>query len=153
MKVRVGIEEIDLNTDLLKVTEASISDILSTFAATYAYYGSRHNEANYILSTLEDQYDQAFARKVKELKEQGATDKLSESSAKTDPDVIELKENVRKARRTKDHLWTFLRALEKQHENAISMATNLRQEMYFHGRTHVKSHDDNGAKSLQEIIS
>lgn len=153
MKVRVGIEEIDLNTDLLKVTEASLNEILSNFAATYAYYGARHNEANYVLSTLEDQYDQAFARKVKELKETGATDKLSESSAKTDTDVIEMKENVRKARRTKDHLLTFLRALEKQHESSISMATNLRQEMYFHGRNNVKSHDESSPKSLQDIIN
>lgn len=152
MKLMIGAEEVDLNPEILRVSEGLINEILTNFAATYAYYGSKYNEANYIQTTLEDQYEQAFARKVKELKEDGATDKLSESSAKTDLGVIDLKENARKARRTKDHLWTFLRALEKQHENALSMANSLRQEMYFHGRSHVKSHDDSHAKALEEII-
>ncbi len=142
MKVKIGQEEVELSPDVLKFTEATLSEYLMKDASIYSYYASQWVEGQYYLSYFEDKYEFLFSRKMRENKEAGATDKLAEAMAKSDPEIVDLKEKIRAAKRAKDHVWVYMKALEKNHENALNLGYNVRKEISLHGKSHVKTLDE-----------
>jgi hypothetical protein len=142
MKVKVGDEEVDLDPKVFRFTEATLSEYLMKDASLLSYYGAKWADAAFIHATYEDRYEQAFSRKMREYKETGATDKLADAMAKSDPEVVEIKEQIRNAKRIKDLLSNHMKALEKNHENALNLGYNIRKELDVHNKSAVKSLDD-----------
>jgi len=142
MKINVGNEEVDLDAGVMNFTEATLNDYLQKDASTYSYYHQKWVDAQYLATKFEDKYEAAYSAKFREFKEQGATDKLAEAMAKSDAEVVELKDKARITKRTKDHLWGFLKSLDKAHENALNLGYNVRKEVGILYKQDVKSLDD-----------
>jgi len=128
-KIKVGAQEVDLDPELLKFSEASINQFLEKFAAHYNYYTEKHADAQFLHRKYEDLYDAKYGEKFKLFKDAGGSDKLCECRCKADPEVLEASESVRIARRNVDLLWGFLRAMDRAHEDAMQMCYNIRKEM------------------------
>lgn len=129
MKVKVGAEEVDLDPSVMAFTENTINDYLIKDAANYSYFHARMVDAQYLAAKYEDAHDTLYSVKFREYKEQGATDKLAEAMAKSDKEVVEAKEKARITKRAKDHLWGWLKSLDKAHENVLNLAYNVRKEL------------------------
>ena len=84
MKVTIGNEEIELNLDNTKFSEATLNEYLMKDAANYSYYHAKYVDAQYYASKYEDMHEAVYSKKFQENKEAGATDKLAEAKAKTD---------------------------------------------------------------------
>lgn len=151
-KVKVGDVEVDLDPEMLKLNEHYLNDYLSKEASLYSFYGSMWANASYVVNKYEDEYEQVTAKKFREHKEEKATDKLADSLAKSDPEVIDLQAKLRAAKRVKDQIWMYLKSMDKNHENALNMGYNVRKEINMQGRDHVKSVDGFSQRSLESII-
>ena len=142
MKINVGNEEVELDSEILNFNEASLNEFLTKDAGYYSYFHSKMIDAQYILTQHENALEATYSAKFREYKENGATDKMSEAMAKSDQDVVVIKEKVRNAKRCKDYLWGFLKSLDKAHENALNLGYNVRKEMNVFQNQHVKSLED-----------
>jgi len=131
MKINVDGHDIDIELADLKLTHEKLSDHLMMEAALIGYYGIKHAEAAAVLNDLEDKIDYTIAMNYQEYKKNGeaSTDKMAESLAKTHPDVVSLNKELVLAKKNKDILWAYLKALDKNHENALNMAYNTRREL------------------------
>jgi hypothetical protein len=152
MKVKVGQVEVDLNPDNLRLSHERLSQYLSDEASLYAFYGQQWANAGYIASKYEDEYEQILARKMRQFKEEKATDKHAEAMAKVDPDVTEAQQRSRQAKRIKDQIWTYLKAMDKAHENALNMGYNVRKEFGMHSRDHVKTLESLNGEALEKML-
>jgi hypothetical protein len=142
MKVIVGNEEIELKIEDTKFTEATLNEYLMKDAATYSYYHAKYVDAQYYATKHEDLHEALYSKKFQERKEAGATDKLAEAMAKIDDEVTAAKDKARLAKRSKELLYGFLKALEKAHDNAINLGYNVRKEMSVLQNNQVKSLED-----------
>lgn len=129
MKVKVGADDVDLDPAVMAFTEHTINDYLIKDAANYSHYHAKMVDAQYLASKYEDAHEALYSSKFREFKEQGATDKLAEAMAKSDKEVVEAKEKARITKRAKDHLWGFLKSLDKAHENVLNLGYNVRKEL------------------------
>lgn len=128
--IKVGKDDVDLNSDLLKFSPETINEFLSTYASLYRYYSNKHNDAAYIVKKYSDSYAAAINRKFKESKEaNGYSDKMAEACSKSDPENMAILERVRTAEYAKDELYSFLRSMDAAHSDAKEMCYNLRKEM------------------------
>jgi hypothetical protein len=150
--VKVGKEDVVLDPALLKFDEHTINDYLSREAGLYSYFAAKWADAAYVAARYEDRYETTLAGKFREFKEQQATDKMADSMAKSDPEVVDLRDKVRMAKRVKDHLYMYLKSIDKNHENALNTGYNLRREMNLHGTNSVRTLAG-PAKTLDEIIN
>ena len=57
MKITIDDEDIDLESDLLEVDEASINDKLRRFAKTYSRYNQIYAKAQFLLASAEDELE------------------------------------------------------------------------------------------------
>lgn len=129
MKIKIGIEDVELSADNLKITEIGLNDYLCNFAAIYDYYSRKWSEAQYLHYVSEDKYDCLYCDKFRCYKEDGCSDKLAEARSKSNHEVIDARNAVRKAKLTMQLIYGYLRALDKSHENALNLGYNLRREM------------------------
>lgn len=129
-KVIINGEEIILDSKDVKVSEATLNNFLSNFAAKYDYYSRRFALAQRLLHHYEDIYEACYAKKFEFYKEEGGcSDKLAEAKSKANEEVIKAKRNMREMKFRKDLIWSFLRTLDKAHENALNLGYNIRKEM------------------------
>jgi hypothetical protein len=142
MKVNVGHEEVELDPKVMDFTEATLNEYLMKDAGVYSYYHAKMVDAQYLAQKYEDTFESLYSSKFREFKEQGATDKLAEAMAKSDAEVVAAKEKVRISKRTKDHLWGFLKSLDKAHENALNLGYNVRKEMQVLKHNQVRQLDE-----------
>ncbi len=129
MKVKVGNEEIELDPSVMAFTEHTINDFLVKDAGNYCYYHQKMVDAQYIASKYEDAYDNLYYKKFCEFKETGMAVATAEATAKCDKEVMEAQEKARITKRAKDHLYGFLKSLDKAHENVLNLAYNVRKEL------------------------
>lgn len=142
MKVKIGQEEIELDGTVMDFTEATLNEFLMKDAGTYSYYHQKWVDAQYLATKYDDVHEAMYAKKFQECKEAGTTDKLAEAMSKAWPEVVEAKEKARIAKRTKDHLWGFLKSLDKAHENALNLGYNVRREQTVLHHQTIKNLDD-----------
>lgn len=129
MKVKVGNEEIELDPGIMAFTEHTLNEFLMKDAGNYSYYHQKMVDAQYIASKYEDAYDNLYYKKFCEFKETGMAVATAEATAKCDPEVMEAQEKARITKRSKDHLYGFLKSLDKAHENVLNLAYNVRKEL------------------------
>lgn len=155
-KIKLGEEEVELNPENLKFSDANLNDYLKTSAATLAYYNEKHAMAQYISGIRDDKAEEVYERKFKEAKENGATEKLANAVASTDADVLEAKKKARASKYHSALLYGYIRALDRANTNAINLGYNIRKEMDKMGLS-IKSLDDSGfvsaEKEADEIVS
>jgi len=145
MKVTIGKDEVELDPKVMDFSEATLNEFLMKDAGTYSFYHQKWVDAQYLATKYEDYHEALYAKKFQECKENGATDKMAEAQAKACPEVVEAKEKSRITKRTKDHLWGFLKSLDKAHENALNLGYNVRKELQ------VLHHQN--VKNLEEIMN
>lgn len=119
--------ELDIDPELLRFTEATLSDYITRESAYYDNYGAYLALAEKNLQNKELIHERMFAERLVEAKESGSTDKLAEYKAKCDPTVVAAKEDVVEARYVVNRLKQHLRAWDKNHDNAQSMGYLLRK--------------------------
>lgn len=146
MKIHLdAIEEVNLDPELMKFSEATLNQFLTKDAAVYSYYSSKLVDAQYFSDKYDEQADIVYSKKFQEFKEEGCTDKLADAKAKACNDVVDAKEKARLAKRNKDFIWNFLKALDKAHENALNLGYNIRREQQLFQNQQIKS--------LEEIVN
>lgn len=127
--IKIGNEEVSLDTSLLKFTESTINKFLELYAEKYDYFLTKHAKAQYIHARSEDRYDALYAERFKTFKEEGGSDKLCESKTICDADVQSALATMRLAKHNVNILWGFLRAMDRAHEDAMQTCYNLRKEL------------------------
>lgn len=130
MKVKVGEHEVTLDSNFLEVTEEGLNDFLKKFAGIYNYYYMMWCKAQHIYQLAEDKYDVMITDRYQWFKEhEGGSDKLAEAKARVNESVIQARKVARDAKYVAQLLNSFLRAMDKAHENALNLGYNLRKEM------------------------
>lgn len=127
-KVKVAGREVVLDPDNLRFNEATLNQYMEKEGGLYNYFGQCLADAQAQWQVAKLNYDVAFAEKFKEFK-QGASDKLAESAAKCDPDVVKASKKVIAAQRIVELIKNHLRAWDKNHDNAQSLGHMIRKEM------------------------
>lgn len=153
MKIKLDGEEIDISPSICRFTEATLSEYISNSPSLYAYYGAKQADANYVFNKLEEKCEVLASRVMRQCKEEGCTDKLAEATAKSDPLVLEAKEELRQARRIKEYLFFFCKALERGHESALNMGYNVRKELGILGKSHIKENTYVTGEKLEELLN
>lgn len=124
-----------LDPEILKFSDQTLSDYIQGEAGWYAYYGfilaNAEAEEQWASAKADEKYDTLFWT----YKSEGlGSDKFCESKAKSMAEVVEARQAAIAAKRNVTMLKTFLKALDKNHDNAQSTGHNLRKEMDKLGR-------------------
>jgi len=127
--VNLGQEDIVLDADRLLFNEASLNQFQDRLAIWYDYFSEKLSLAEYLLARRESDYDVVYSKAYAEHKEGGATDKLSEAHAKSDPEVQDAKNLVILAKQRVQQLKQHLKSWDKAHDNAQSRGHMVRKEM------------------------
>jgi hypothetical protein len=130
MKVKVGDQEVTLDAKCLEVSEDTLNDFLKDFAGNYNYYYMMWCKAQHIFQLAEDRYDVLISDRYQWFKEhEGGSDKLAEAKARVSEPIVQARRVSRDAKYVMQLLNSFLRAMDKAHENALNLGYNLRKEM------------------------
>lgn len=129
MNVNINGDVVELDPQILDFDENTLNHYLQKEAARYAYYSSKWVDASHLAAVYEEEAEAVFSAKYKELKEIGKSDKTSEMLVKGDLEYMDMKKRALDMKRIKDQLWSFLRAIDKNHENAINVGYNIRKEL------------------------
>jgi hypothetical protein len=130
MKIKVAEHEVILDPKNLEVSEEIMNDFLKNFAGIYNYYYMMWAKAQHIHYLAEDHYDVLFASKYQWAKEnEGGSDKLAEAKARISEPVVQARMQARDAKYVMQLLNSYLRAMDKAHENALNLGYNVRKEM------------------------
>jgi hypothetical protein len=113
----------------LAFNEATLTQYIQTESGFYDNFGGHLAMAERNLQNKELLLEKIYAERFVEAKEMGGSDKLAEAKAKSDPDVVAVKEDVTEAKYIVNRLKQHLRAWDKNHDNAQSLGHMLRKEM------------------------
>lgn len=149
-KLKLGEEEIELDPKHLEFNEITLNDFLKKSHAWYAYYTEKCQLAQRIHTFCEDKYEEVFARKFKECKDNGGSDKYCENAARCDPEVVKALERTRISKYNLTMLNGYLRSLDKAMDNAINLGYNIRKELDKLGTT-IKASDMSYAQEVKTI--
>lgn len=126
----VGSDEVLLDPNNLKFSEATLSDYLKKEGGWYDNFGAYLAKAERELQEAESHYDNLYNLKFYDIKtNEGGSDKLAEAGAKMDHDVQKAYKAKTDAKYNVSRLKYHLRAWDKNHDNAQSMGHTLRREM------------------------
>lgn len=123
-------QKVTIDPSVLNFNESSLPLYLQKEAGHYAYYGAMlanaEAEEQYAAVKAEERFDTLFWM----YKQDGqGSDKFCECRARSNSEVIEAKEKQITAKRNVTLLKMFLKAFDKNHDNAQSTGHNLRKEM------------------------
>jgi hypothetical protein len=127
--IQIGNEEVKLDPASLCFNETNLSSYLESEGGYYNFFGQKLADAEYLQQKYELEHEVIYAEKFKESKENGATEKLAEAYAKSDPDVEQAKSMFLVAKHNVRLLQQHLKAWDKNHDNAMSRGHFLRKEM------------------------
>ncbi len=129
-EINVNGAAITVDAAILDFNENTLPAYLQKEGGWYAYYGSVLANAEFEEQLASMKADEKYDSLFWTLKSEGSgSDKYCESRAKSSADVVLAKETVIKAKRTVTLLKTFLKAMDKNHDNAQSTGHNLRKEL------------------------
>jgi hypothetical protein len=127
--------EVQIDPQLLHFSEASLSKYMEQEAGWYNYFSQKLTDAERWLADLEYEYELKYQAVFRTEKGDKASDKLAEARAKTDHDVAEAGRKMIAAKHAMRKLQVFMRAFDKNHDNATSRGHTLRKEMDRLGNT------------------
>lgn len=131
MKIKVGDEEVLLDSKNLEFDETNINDFLKSSASVFNYYNEMWCKAQYIQSMVDDKLTAICAEKFKNLKQSNIkiSDKSAEAMVDADEQVVKAKKLLRDAKYVSQLLQTYLKSLDRAHANVLNYGYNLRKEM------------------------
>ena len=128
-KLDIGSSSVVIDPVNLTFSEATLSSYIETEAGYYDNFGAYLALAEKNLQIRELEHERLFHSRYIESKDIGGTEKYCEAKAKTDPDVVSLKEKCVDAKYMVTRLKQHLRAWDKNHDNAQSLGHMLRKTM------------------------
>jgi hypothetical protein len=128
-KIKLGVEEIDINPVHLKFDERTLSDWLVNEAGWYNYYAGKLQLAEAYLNHAEMNYEVLRSGCLVAAKKEGAAVAVAEAIALTNDDVIKAQKTVYNEQYKVGVIKTHLKAWDKAHEAAISLSHTLRKEL------------------------
>lgn len=145
--------EVELNSNNMKFNENTLTEYLEKEGTFYDFFGIKLAEAEHALQRSELEYDVAFADKFKQAKDDGSSDKLAESYAKSDSYCVDLKKKMQDFKLVVRKLQQHLRAWDKNHDNAQSLGFILTKEMEKLGRDRITQQQAFTDDKIDSIIS
>ena len=127
--VKIGNQEVVLDSDDLKFTDATLNLFLERISGRIDYIGQNLANAQRICSMVEQKYEYAFINSFKEFKEASKSDKTAELCAKAESEVQRLKMDLIESKYNKDLIYNHLQALHSAREDAHNRGHMLRKEM------------------------
>lgn len=110
-----------IDPENLRFDEMTLSNYIQTEGGYYDNFGYYLALAERNLQNKESQYEKLYCERFVEAKESGSSDKLAEAKAKSDVDVVEMKDAIFEARYAVNRLKNHLKAWDKNHDNAQSL--------------------------------
>lgn len=120
---------VSIDPENMKFNETNLNNYLQKEAGYCDNFGAYLALAERNLQNKEVMHENVYHQRFVEAKDQGGSDKRAEAVAKSDPIVVELREQVVDARYIVNRLKQHLRAWDKNHNNAQSFGHTLRREM------------------------
>ena len=128
--VKIGDEKVVIDPANLHFNENTLGVYITQEGGWYDNFGGYLAKAEKLWQLFEIEADELYAEHFARFKEMGGgTDKVSESKAKSHPDVKEAKQKAIEAKYAVTRLKNHLRAWDKNHDNAQSLGHFLRKEM------------------------
>lgn len=128
-KLEIGTSSVVIDPANLTFSEATLNHYIETESGYYDNFGAYLALAEKNLQIRELEHETLFHLRYIEAKDIGGTEKYCDAKAKTDPDVIKLKEKCVAAKYMVTRLKQHLRAWDKNHDNAQSLGHMLRKTM------------------------
>jgi hypothetical protein len=144
-----------IDPENLRFDESTLSKYIQNEGGYYDSFGHYLSLAERNLQNNENLHEKTFCEKFVEAKELGASDKLAEAKAKSNPNVVLLKEEIVKAKYVVNRLKNHIKAWDKNHDNAQSMGHMLRKQMDKLGTDVIGNFNwkDNYNYTIQEVKS
>ena len=149
INITVGTQDVVLDNDDLRFTDATLSVFLERISGRIDYIGRNLANSQRIVNMVEQKYDFAFINVFKKLKEEGKSDKTAELCAKADDEVQKFKIALIEAKYNKDLIYNHLQALNSSREDAHNRGHMLRKEMDKLSGSFLKPQND---ASVSEIL-
>ncbi len=125
----VNNKEIILDPEHMKFNEFTLSEYMSKEYAWIDYYGKQLELATKELSLAELNYEKKFGEVYIANKDAGNSDNYSKMKAQCDQDCVLLYEKVIDRRSAVGFLKMYLKAWDKNHDNAQNRGHTLRKEL------------------------
>jgi hypothetical protein len=122
-------QDVVMDLGLLVFDEVTLSQYMEKEGGYYAYFGSKLCEAEREMQRLELIYDVIYAERFKENKDAGGSDKYAESKTVADSDVVDAKRDFLESKYKVRQLQQYLRAWDRNHDNAQNRGNTLRREL------------------------
>jgi len=129
-KIRVSKEkEISLDTSAMIFNEATLSEFLMKEAVYYDHLGRAYAELDAVYQMRKLEVEEVQARAFDRHKSEGGSDKLCQSRADTEQEVLDAKKKMVGAQMNAKMVQQHLRAWDRAHENANNIGHTIRKEM------------------------
>jgi uncharacterized protein (DUF1501 family) len=128
-KFSVNGTEVFLDPAKLGFNEATITAFFYEEGLFYDFYAHQLIQAEYEQQMYEIEYEAKYGDKFKAVKATGASDKLTDATVVSDPEMYQIKKKILEAKRKMRLIAMHLKSWDKTHENANNMGHTLRREM------------------------
>lgn len=129
-KLMIGdIEEIVIEFDDLIFTDVTLNNFLERVSGRIDYISRAHADAQKYFLKCEQVQEQCYLAAYKKFKDEGNSDKTSETYAKADEKVQAAKSLHIESRHVKDILYAHVQSLNSARECAFQRAWCIRKEM------------------------
>ena len=129
IKVIVNNKEVILDPDNMKFNEFTLSEYMDKEYAWIDYYGKQLEIATKELYLAELAYETKYNEVYISNKDQGGSDTYCKAKAQCNADCVLLYEKVIDRRTTVGFLKMYLKAWDKNHDNAQNRGHTLRKEL------------------------
>jgi len=126
--VTVAGKEVRLDPEYMKFNESNINKFMENEYAWIDYFGKQLELAQKELALAELEHDVVYNKKYLEVKDSGNSDSYSKAKAQTDSDVVDAYKSVLTKRETVGLIKAYLRAWDRNHDNAQNRGHTLRKE-------------------------
>lgn len=120
--------EVRLDPEYMKFNESNINSFMETEYAWIDYFGKQLELAQKELALAELEYDVLFNQKYIDAKDAGNSDAYSKAKAQSNSDVVDSYKNLLARRETVGLIKAYLRAWDRNHDNAQNRGHTLRKE-------------------------
>ena len=121
-------KDVRLDPEYMKFNEANINKFMEQEYGWIDYFGKQLELAQKELALASLEYDVLYNEKYIQVKDQGNSDTYSKAKAQTDTVVIDSYKKMLSKRETVGLIKAYLRAWDRNHDNAQNRGHTLRKE-------------------------
>lgn len=127
--INVDGEEVVLDPQNLKFTDATLNQFFELVSGFCDYYGQKLADSSRAVAKAEQQFERLYIEKFKEFREAGKSEKTSELYAKAEEEVVRAKSTVVDALYKRDSIQNHLKAMNAARDDAHNRGHFLRKEL------------------------